>query len=271
MATRKKSTGGTDVAVIDGKTGTAIAPADIAASIAEMLQQQQGTTGSTASKGIKIGQDKKFELPDGSKHEIIEVVIVDYISFNAMYQGTYDPKNPQPPVCAAKAKKIIDLVPFDQSPERQADNCETCPMNEFGSSGNGKMCKNQRSLAILPANFADEEDPQLTVLNVSPTAIKRFDKYIQAIGTKGKVPLQLVTEIGFDPGVSYASLTFKPVEELSNEEVSLALTKVQEAQKMLLEAPDFTPRQAPAAPAPAGRGSRQAATKPAANSRRRAS
>lgn len=261
----KKDEPGTNVATIDNTTGTAIATNDVKAAIAAMLAQQEGTTGSTASRGVRITQDKKFELPDGTKHDTIEVVIVDYASFNAFYEGAYDPRNPQPPLCAAKGKKIIELVPFANAPDPQADNCENCPMNQWGSGGgNSKACKNQRVLAVLPADF--DEDSDLTLINVSPTAIKRFDKMIGAIAAKGRVPLNFITELSFDPNQSYASLVFTPFEELPIDKVSLALTKLTEAQKLLTEAPDFTPREAQnAAPA-----KKAPAAKPAAGGRRRA-
>jgi len=261
MAARKPKT---DVATIDGKTGTALAPNDIAAQVAAMLAKQQGTTGSTATKGIKITQDKKFEHPDGTKTDTVDVVIVDYGSYNAYYEGRYDPKNIQPPLCAAKGKVIIELVPFENATERQSDSCEVCPMNQFGSaqSGAGKACKNSRLMALLPADF--DEETEVTTLGVSATAIKRFDKFVGSIAAKGMVPLQFKVELSFDPNETYPSLVFTAFEQLPIELVGVAMTKLPDAEKLLNEPVDFTPRENEAAKPAAKKPASRAAAKPAA-------
>lgn len=59
-------------------------------------------------------------------------------------------------------------------------NCETCPMNQFGSAtdgkggrGKGKACKNMRRLYLVMSG-----DPNLYLLTVPPTSIKEVNRQL---------------------------------------------------------------------------------------------
>ena len=187
---------------------------------------------------ISVTQDKHFKLPDGTKHPgPMNVVIVDFVAGNSFYEGAYDPNNITPPACFSLGTNPAQLVPSSNSPVRQSDNCATCPMNQFGSDGKGKACKNSRLLALLPVD-ADSETP-IMVLKVSPTAIKAFDSYVASVARSFQLPpLGVVTEIGFDDAVTYASLRFK--NPTPNENIELAFNRRDEARARLMTEPDVS-------------------------------
>ena len=121
----------------------------------------------TGGSAISL-RDKKFNLPNG---EIVDgeldLVVLDYRYWNKYYTKPWNPKTPEAPVCYACNEDERSLEPFDTAPEKQADDCASCPMNVFGSKGDAKACRNTMTLAVmLPGG-----DEVLT-LSVSPTAKK---------------------------------------------------------------------------------------------------
>lgn len=250
---------GTAVAV--KKTGGALMDANairesLRAQAAAMNERTQPASGNR----IQVGQDKMFKLPDGSKVDTIQAVIVDFVSVNAFYEKAFDPKNITPPGCFAVGTNPKDMAPVDESPNKQAENCQECPMNEFGSAGDGKACKNGRRLAVLPPNAAGDDvdgEAELLTLDVSPTALKGFDAYVQQLARLHQLPpVAFMTTITCDPNVTYARLMFSDPVPING--VGEAMGRQDEAKQLLTATPDFSgwkPIEAPkgrGAPAKAG-------------------
>jgi hypothetical protein len=210
------------------------------------MKEQIGAPGANV---IKLKRTKEFEFPDGTKAETFVGVVTDFVSRNVYYESKFDENNPQPPECVATGRVLKDMVPQDDCPDKQADNCATCPMNQFGSDGNGKACKNQRRLAILPPDATEDDD--IMVMTVSPTALKRFDAVVSKTARElSATPIAVQIEFGFDESVDYPSLTFTVVEP--NENLGEHWGRRDEARE-ILEAPvDFSAlEEAPAKKKPA--------------------
>ena len=246
--------------------GTAVAVKKPASSAIVSIQEQlKAQVAAQANKiappsgiNIRITQDKKFQLPDGSKVDgPLDLVIVDFVS-------AYDPNNISPPACFAIHPEPKQMVPSDNSPVKQAEDCASCPMNQFGSAGKGKACKNSRVLAVLPPD-ADEDTP-LWLLTVSPTALKGFDGFVGSVARTFQMPpIAVIASVDFNPGETYASLTFS--DPRPNENVAVHFARQAEAKELLTVEPDVSGfGQEPAKPArtPA----RPAARKPAVAARR---
>lgn len=231
----------TAVAVVK-KTSSALV--DIKAQMAAELASLADRTAPATGDKINV-KGKVFTLPDGSKSDTIDVVIVDFMAVNAYYEGSYDPKNIVPPTCFAIGQVPTTLAPSNNAPVKQSDTCSGCPMNQFGSSGDGKACKNQRRLALLPPD-ADEDTP-LWILDVSPTGLKSFDGYVRTAASKfGLAPIGLITTISFDPAVDYPSLRFS--DPRPNENLTTHWPRKAEALERLAQEPDVSGYDAPAKP-----------------------
>lgn len=235
------------------KPGTAVATvkkgAGALVSIKEQMAAELAMLGERTSPAggdkIQLKADKTFNLPDGSKVDTLQVVIVDFIAANTFYEGAYDKDNISPPACFSLGQVITQMVPSDNSPVKQSDACAVCPMNQFGSSGNGKACKNMRRLAVLPPD-ADADTP-LWVMDVSPTGLKSFDSYVKSVAAKfGVLPIGVITTVSFDPNVDYASLRFG--EPAPNESVDVHWSRRGEAMERLIQEPDVSSYETPAPP-----------------------
>lgn len=236
MATAKKTTA--------PKTSTAVAvkkPASGAiVSIQEQLRAQAAAAASKIAPagGNKIRYSKgKFVLPDGSEAETLDVVVVDFASMNTYYENGYDKDNIVPPNCFAIHPEPKGMIPSANSPDKQCDDCGSCPMNTFGSAGAGKACKNTRLLAVLPPD-ADADTPMWT-LSVPPTAIKGFDGYVGSVlRTFQMPPVAVVTTVSLDPNEDY----FKPLfgDARLNDNLEVHFARREEAEEMLAVEPDVS-------------------------------
>lgn len=224
------------------KASTAVAPrksTDLASLQAELSAEASSIIeqiGKPATNKISI-KDKQFTLPDKTVlGDTMECVILDFVNRNEFYKGRWDPKNPAPPDCVAAAKKIEDLAPFKDSPDMQADSCDECMMNQFGSNGDAKACKNTFYLAVRPL---DSEDDMIMTLSVPPTSLKNFKGFVQKVAKLYNLPpIGVVTRIGFNQDSTYSMLTFEDVEP--NSALADHATYRDQAADLLLTAPDFT-------------------------------
>lgn len=187
---------------------------------------------------------KVFTLPDGSSNEgPLTCLILDWVSSNTYFEDKYNPKDLKPPTCFAIGRNVMEMEPSDKSPKKQHENCRKCPQNEWGSAGggsNGKACRNKRRLLLIPMD--SDENTQPWVINVSPTGLKHFDKYVTTLADMGKHPIEVVTEISFEAAEAFPSLRFRAVGTTENLELAWSLK--QRGQEILFQEPDVSERQA---------------------------
>lgn len=193
--------------------------------------------------GRKIGvKNKEFILPTG---EIIgpdfNAVVVDFTSWNRYYTKPFTPQQPIPPVCFAHGKNLSELAPSPEAPEKQAEKCSSCPMNQFGSAltGRGKACKNTRELAIILEKDAADDDAPLYLLSVSPTAIRYFDSMVTLIQrVYNGPPIKAQVHVFLNNNTEFAQVVFdNPV---PNPNLELHLSRRPEAIEMLSVEPDMS-------------------------------
>jgi hypothetical protein len=93
--------------------------------------------------------------------------------------------------------------------EPQNATCEGCPKDEWGTSvtGDGKACKNTVRLAVVPPDFTADMVPW--IIDASATAIKHFLQHVKMLAGNQLLPMQVITELSFNPAVSYPTLLFK--------------------------------------------------------------
>lgn len=241
MATKKTSTA---VAVRKSTAGNIV-------SIQEALKAQAAGINERIAPGggskIRITQDKKFVLPDGTKTDgPLELVIVDFVTTHMFYETAFDKNNIVPPGCFAIGVNPKEMIPSKNSPNLQSDSCQGCPMNEFGSAPNGKAkaCNNTRLLAVLPPDAT--EDTPIWLLSVSATALRAFDGYTQSVVRAfGMPPIAVVTTVGFNDASDYPQLTFS--DPKPNDQIAVAYARQAEARDLLMTEPDVSGYQAPAA------------------------
>lgn len=218
-------------------TSSSTALVNIDAEMRKEAEEIAKSIGAVSGKSIST-KNKVFTLPDGRAHKgPMSVVIIDYINKNLLYDRPWREGERIPPVCFAIGKEIAALRPSPNAPDPQNDECSGCPMNEFGTAGNGKACKNT---AVLAVAAADGKSKEIMLLSVSPTGLTNWNKFVSGVKAQfNATPLKVVTEISFDENVDYPKLTFDVVAPNDNLEFHWGLRA--EAKQMLSQEPDLTP------------------------------
>lgn len=196
--------------------------------------------GSMGGGDVVKFENKNFVFPDGvTVSSEMDAVIVDFAYVNQMFRGNFDRKNPSAPICAAVGLDQDHLVPFEHSPERQSDSCIACPMNQYGSAGNGKACKNGVWLAVIAANATD--DSPMYIMKLSPTAITPFKRYVaNTISTFQTPTYGVVTHFEFDPKETYPKVLCSNPDRKRNQNLEQALKRRAEAAARLTQTINFT-------------------------------
>lgn len=92
------------------------------------------------------------------KGDAVTCVILHPGFERAYFPDEFDPKRTVPPACYS----FDNEAPHEMAADPQADTCESCPMNEWGSAdrGRGKACKEglRCAILILPEGQAATEE-----------------------------------------------------------------------------------------------------------------
>lgn len=198
--------------------------ATLKATIAAQLQQAKASLPPSTGTTIRITRDKQFEFPDGLiTAGPFDSVIVGWRYLNALYTKRWNPNEVSSPDCWAQGEVEPELAPHESVKKAQAPACAECPYNEWGSGpeGRGKKCKNIIKLAIV-APDADAKATPL-ILKTSPTATGPLAKYLRNVISGGKMPIEIITTIGFNPDKDFPTIAVQKGPEHNNLEVIAGL------------------------------------------------
>ena len=201
------------------------------------------------------------------------VIVVDHIFENVFYEGKFDPQNPIPPTCFAFARTGEELAPHESvvaAGQGQAETCQGCPHNEFGSAdtGKGKACRNSRRLALLPAGMLDAQgrftadienlgEAELALMKLPVTSIKGWAGYVQQLAaTLRRPPHGMITKIKVVPDQkTQFRVIFEALEPVPNEVMEAVMAKRTEAQTIVEQPYSLEAKEQPAPPAKGARAS----------------
>lgn len=247
MATGKKAS---------GKKTTAIVPwEEKFLAYAKQTTEQVKNVGGGGGLSVRFGRGSinigDAKVPGGK----LECVILGSCALNKWYGSDYDPNDAQPPDCYAFAVVTDDpeMRPHPQAPNKQNDNCATCPKNAFGSAktGRGKACGNTIRLGLVVAKDVEDAEgaatAEMATASVSPTNQRYYAEYVNALAEDhGRPPWAVVTEISsYDDPKTQIRLDFKMSELIEDDDVLNAL----EARFLKIQDKLQTPYQAPVAKA----------------------
>lgn len=224
MAAKKKS-------VARRKKGTAmISMADVEKLMEEDVEEESSRAVAGEGNFISI-KGGSFTYQGADIGEEMEVVIVDFANENSYYDGPYNPDEPSSPACWSVSKdKSIDMVPSQDSPKLQCEDCASCWANEYGSAdtGRGKACKNSIRLAVVSQDDFDNLDAaEVAFIRVPPTSTKNFNKMSNGVRKVHKRPMYgIISRIKFDDNADYETLLFEPVEPIGDPAVIMGLKEL---------------------------------------------
>jgi hypothetical protein len=154
----------------------------------------------------------------------LNVVVLDFVYENQLYEAAYDPETPSVPVCYAFSRDEQDMHPHEESSDPQDKSCDGCPHNEFGSAptGKGKACKNVVRLMVITEDALKDKETiaaeAVAYIKVPVTSKKNWDAFFKkwCHGVDGDRPsFFYVTRVSveLDP---YIVLSFDVVENMKD-------------------------------------------------------
>lgn len=175
----------------------------------EHMQSVRNAIGGTPTIKAKVGSGgvKLFTIAAGNKEAVIDSfsgVIIANHKCNALFPAGDENSN-QPPVCSS-----MDGISGFNTQTGEICSCESCPHNVFGTSGNGKECKNMHRLYILTENNAIP-----VILSVPPTSLELWRNYaLMDVAAQGFAIEEVVTEFSLTSTISstgkkYSLINFK--------------------------------------------------------------
>ena len=172
----------------------------------------------------------------------LDVIVIAHTTEYALYEGKFDPNNPQPPVCYAFGKDEQSMGPHEKSSKPQHTDCATCPKNQWGSDpegGKGKACKNTRRLALLPADCVNNPnsiaDAEEIYLKLPVMSVKNWALYVNNVSAQYKrPPFGVITTITTEPDAkSQFKVIFKSVDRVSDAAIGAIIQRHENSAKTI--------------------------------------
>ena len=242
MAAKKKAT-----AAEPAKT-TAVVKWDeeMAKQAAIAAGMEEGSAGGrffSAQSGVLSWND--MPIPNNQ----MAVVILDSILENVFYEGEFDAKTPQGPLCFAFGRSEKEMTPHKiivENGTAQSDMCSNCQFNEWGSAdkGRGKACRNTRRLAMIPAGeltaegkftifeeLSSFEDSAIGHMKLPVTSVKGYASFVKQLsGVLKRPPYGVITKVRVvtDPK-SVFRIIFDPLEKVGEDLLPVIFKRHEEA------------------------------------------
>jgi hypothetical protein len=173
----------------------------------------------------------------------LDVVVLVASFQNRYYDKPFDPNKPENPVCFALSLTGDDMVPHDDSPDKQSETCSGCPMNEWGSDpkgGRGKACKAARRLAVIPANALEKVDEiakaEMAMITLPVTSGKNWANYVNSIASQyQRPPWAVITEVRTEPDMkTQFQVKFSCKGIVENEALGAIDSRIESARTVLM-------------------------------------
>lgn len=214
-----------------------VSAADMKKQLAALADEEEDRLGSGGESIYVSTLNKKFTWGDADiTHQLADgVVIVEFAPENRWFDRPYD-QDAEAAVPACFAVDIVDpdeLVPSEDAPVPQCENCADCEKNVFGSDerGKGKACANYWRIAILAP---DQLDGPILVTRVSPSGYAAFRKYVRGLKKVNKIPpLGAITSLTFNDDLQHPVIQCEFVREVTTAEYGNIIHRREEAQELL--------------------------------------
>lgn len=237
MSQVKTDTKTTDLVETVANPAMVLSP-DILAMMAAAAQTQ-GDAEATAISIISL-KNKRFTLGDTKLGTSLDVIILADAYDHAYYDKPYNPDVISPPACFAINTVHANMAPEPNKwyvPDPQHEKCQGCPQNEFETArqGKGKACRNGRRLLVAAVTDGKANLKDLALINVPPTSLKSFSRYVKQIATGKKLPLwAVVTNFEFDDEQTYPYLIPSFIEHASAHDVHEIAQSLPDYEKMIM-------------------------------------
>lgn len=249
----KKSETTVEVEVVEAQTTALVSWEDKLAAYATEAAAEESIVGGKFVS-LKAGRLAIDKVPCANNK--LDAIVIAHTTEYALYEGKYDPNNPQPPVCFAFGKDEQSMAPHEKASKPQHTDCASCPKNQWRSAlegGKGKACKNTRRLALLPADCVTSaeavENAEEIYVKLPVLSVKNWALYVNNVSAQYKrPPFGVITTISTEPDAkAQFKVTFKTAGRVPDEVVG-AIVQRHEASASTIGFPYSAPSVTDSAP-----------------------
>jgi len=178
-----------------------------------------------------------------------QVIVLAQQGERSYYEGAFDASKPQVPACYS----FDGEQPHPEASDPQNGTCEDCPMNEWGSKGKGKACREGTRVAVLPANMPLDTAPMYQC-SFPITSMGSVKDFFSRAAASGKLSGQFVAQLKVVPDAkSFFKASLTPIAQATDQDLTVLLSRMETARKQLVQPyPVFEEKEAEA-PKPAGK------------------
>ena len=190
--------------------------------------------GASGNRRISIKGGVFREIVGGKEVRVSEDRAINVVLINAapvsrmFFAGTYTEGEVTKPTCWSSDTQRPDAaVPVEQ---RQSQFCKDCPQHIKGSGqGETRACRFQQRIAVMLDGELDKREVyQVTLPSTSvfgdadgkKMPLQAYGRHLKAYNTPA---ISIVTEMRFDTASPTPKLIFKPVRELEEQELQIAV------------------------------------------------
>lgn len=174
-----------------------------------------------------------WQLEDGTEPKTIEGIVIKWQKSRSYWKQAMSGEG-TPPDCVS-----VDMLYghyTDDDGVSMAQECATCPMNQFGTgqSGSSKACKEVQHVFLLRQGSILP-----SVLQIPPSNLKGFTKYRSRLIGKQKSINAVVTEFALQKqksgksGYTYSEIVYNDIGDLSPEQYRMIKQFRQELDKII--------------------------------------
>jgi hypothetical protein len=219
-----------------------------------------GASGNFLSLKSGVLSYQKAAMP-GNK---MNVIILDQVPENQIFEGKFEEGNPQSPVCYAFGRDAEgnDIERDDMVPHEAVENpinptCKGCPNKQFHTAevGKGKACGDVERLALITQGDLDNiANADVAYLKLPFFSAKEYSTYVnQLAGLHDLAPSMVITEISVHPDTkSQFRVKFRMIEPIEDEAAFEAIYNRMAIVRREIAFP-YPKFEAPLAAAPRGR------------------
>ena len=224
-------------------------PADLMSEMAAAAKDAAAAERPSTSK-ISLRNGMISYMGEPVKDNKLSCIVMCASHVHAYYDGPYDPDKLRNPTCFAISMNGVDMKPHENVAHPMSDACATCPMNEWGSAGNGrkgKACKQTRRLVLLPASAADSAEEvqkaEMAIVDLPVTSQKEYGKLVNQVAAVTGLPVWgAITMMSVAPDQrTQFKVSLTPTETIEDPDVLRALkARVEEAERIAITPYDQT-------------------------------
>lgn len=205
-----------------------------------------GTGGGGGVNKISLKQSR-FRLVVNGVETVLPVLAIQValLRVNDGINKTWFEKawNPDAEPTQPECSSDDGILPRLDSPKRQANDCASCPWNQWGSSINPtngkktKACQDSKRMAVIPpgpnGRFTSKEVESFQ-LAIPPASLTDFGSFVRSLGNMPTPAAynMVVVEVSFDTEATFPKLNFRPIRWFENDEFEVVASRYTDAEVM---------------------------------------